>query len=536
MESIISAASAVYLAVPGIKLTKKQKISVGNHILKDAENAHTFFSRYLSPTDMQILVKEHAEAFLQLCQGAKDFELRSAITAKLKEAKPKAQLETQFDQTVPVSMNTVRFINNVENVDYSFLYNPDTEEMYQLDRRHVMSKLKQHIPDDDQRAQWLATHTDDRVIRYETFKPKTYEDSKGRKVYNRWTPATYAIDWDVAAHPEYTSPPEDYLKVLRHVFANPKEHPYVNGWVREAVFDRNKTILLATGAPGAGKGVFTEHILSNLVGADNWTKAAPNFESSQFHGDIRGRMIYVLNELEIRKATKDKLKDMADGKITMNEKNEKIKGTEEIYASFIVTNNYRHLNKLELNDRKFFVPELAEEKLDDVYGEPWVTNFCEVTCKDPAFLRHLAAYLYHHVKPVKTYPKTETFYKICELNHHPYLKKFLAHCKNKPAVAERDLTKSVSSRNRLDFYEFKQLLTTYEKETKTKVADIIEGLEGWSAVSHLYTEEAKAETAKANAKAMAVEKERVAEKYSNGKDHTPAIPVTTQVDEDIYTL
>jgi hypothetical protein len=486
MDSVISATSLVYLAIPGIKLTKKHKIVVGTRVLKDSENTHAVLSTYLTTESLKRFSEEHPAAYFDLCQGKKDYELRTSIIEALKSAKKPTNLELPFDMTVPVSLKKVRLINIVENIDQSFLYDPDTEKVYTQDRKHILAKLKQHFPDDDERAKWMAEHTDDRVLRYKPYYPKTFTDVDGRLCFNKWVMPNYMVEWEYDASVETL--PEDFEKVFKHTFVVDFERDAVLCWMRNAVFSREETVLTLTGIQGSGKGVFFQHVLGNLVGQENLTKAAPNFESSEFHGDLREKTIYVLNELTLTKKIKNKLKEFADGKSTINEKNIKTSGSETLYASFIVVNNYPSNNYLEYADRKFLVPALSDFKLDESFGEEWVTNFCKNIATSPEFLRQLASYLWFKVPAKIKYPKTELFYQICEMQLHWYLKKFLLMCKHKSEFTDRDLSRGNRGMKSLNVYELQEMLRIYERETRKKVADLSETVSGWVAVSKICTE------------------------------------------------
>jgi hypothetical protein len=471
--------------IPGLKVTKAGKLAVASRTISNSENAFTILFNYLPDPAKTELITNFTELYMDLVKPDGDALFRAQLIESLKALKVSVYKvpTVVFDAAAPCCLTKIKVIQDFENFSSSFLFNPETEEVYNVDVNKVLpSIVAKHFPEKEDRARWMAEHTDSRLIRYKPFQPKLYEDDS-RMVFNKWAKPAYLLDWE--PDPSVTNPPEEFSKVFEHLFPNPSERPHVLSWMREALFGRESTVLILTGVPGCGKGVLTYNVLGNLVGLSNWTKAAANFEDSQFHGDIRGRTVFVLNEIKLGKKTKDKLKDFADGIATLNEKHVRNVIAEDIHASFVLTNNYPSHNWLEYSDRKFYVPELANEKLDDKYGKAWVTNFCETVTKDPAFLKTMASYLYCNFTKQVNYPKTETFYTICRMCLPAYFKKFLLLCENKKEFSEKDLDRVSKFRRPINVYELKETLETYQRETGKKVAELVEGVSGWIAHSYI---------------------------------------------------
>jgi hypothetical protein len=486
-KSALDEIAQIFLAIPNLKLSERSNgsnLSVNKVGFKGNDTHIKFLLKHLTLELKEELITKHPKIYMRLERGEPATQLEGIILDTLRERNRKPiNYEDLLDSAVPVTLERVQVLIKADDINQSVMYDPDTDVTYPIDYRHRDSVIARHIPDKDMRAQWLRSHSKSCWFMYEPYKPRFFPGKNNALVFNQWKPAPWAANREL--DPNVKELPKDFLTVFEHLFPKPEERKYVLYWLRTAMFSRCKTILLMAGIPGCGKGIFLEKILAQLVGPENWTKASANFESSDFHGDIRGKMIYVLNELKLKYKTKEKLKDLADGTGTLNQKNEKVKGVEEIHASFAMSNNYAEENYMEFSDRKFYVPTLNEKKLDDIYGEEWVTHFAEVTCLDPDFLHQIASYLKFNItKNHQVFPKTDLFYKVCEASLPVYFKKFLTFCQHKPTFTERDLSKN-NGKGSMDVYSLQSKLEAYEKETGKKIADIHEGLDGWIATSHI---------------------------------------------------
>lgn len=158
--------------------------------------------------------------------------------------------------------------------------------------------------------------------------------------------------------------PELYDKFLSHFTGNDLESKeYVLDWVANSLRSRNFTILTAIGEEGIGKGIFGA-ILELLHGKSNFSSSSDNVFKERFNGKLQNKTLVYIDEIALKeKESHDRIKAVVNDSLEIEKK-----GVDSVtaknYASFYISSNNLDAINIGLNDRRYSIIQLTDEKLN----------------------------------------------------------------------------------------------------------------------------------------------------------------------------
>ncbi|MFA5584780.1 MAG: primase-helicase family protein, partial [Bacteriovoracaceae bacterium] len=170
-----------------------------------------------------------------------------------------------------------------------------------------------------------------------------------------------------------TDIPELYKDFFIHLTNNHQDsYEYLLNWIANSLQSRNKTMLVAVGDQGIGKGILGD-ILRELHGEENYTKTNDEILKSKFNMSLKYKTVVNIDEINIKnnKYAFNRLKDLINDSIQIEQKGKDqttIKNTASLYLS---TNDNDALPWQD-DDRRLSVIELTQTPLKD---SPLVLNY-----------------------------------------------------------------------------------------------------------------------------------------------------------------
>jgi len=359
---------------------------------------------------------------------------------------------------IPHPIHQLKIIENPYNHKYVSIYHEPTDTLYRdLDARQQDAVLARKLPK-EALAEFYATNVVSYPLKFKPHHPRFFKE-KSSTYCNIWQKPEWMKDWtpdpSVTALPKET---EQFFDLLTKV--HKKE---ILAWLKSAVFERAELILILRGASGIGKNMLIENLARPLIGAENYRKGPRGFSKSQFHGFLSEAQIVYWDESEARGSMKQTLKDYHNSVAALEEKFQKVGAPSDIPCSMALSTNYKRNVKMEYNDRKFFVPTLSDENLQDAMGVDWPDQLVALW-KDPEYLRQIASYLHCQVKTIRRFPvRTPQFLELCWLHLPEYFKKFL-----KLVVTEEEVTDTQffkrwpKGQHKVSLDTLSELLSVYE--------------------------------------------------------------------------
>jgi hypothetical protein len=255
-------------------------------------------------------------------------------------------------------------------------------------------------------------------------------EERGEMVFNPWTPAEWSKDWTPAT--SQTHCPEPLQRLIKDMVTHEKAQSLCLAWLMAAVFHRADCCLILHGTAGIGKNLFSEHLLSALVGFSNYGKAGSRV-SSGFDGHMYDKKIIAYDEKNLTETLRNQIKEFVGQRYYTFEDKGKTPEMKEIYCSVIFNSNLPEAtdegyktngNYLSLmqSDRKFYVPDLQPVSWVQKYGEEennrFGSMFVSLCENDHRFLKDVADFLVTNFKQgshreflKKENKETETFMK-----------------------------------------------------------------------------------------------------------------------------
>jgi len=152
-------------------------------------------------------------------------------------------------------------------------------------------------------------------------------------------------------------------KFLVHLFPDEKSLDYVLHWMYTAMVKRNETYLVLNGKKGAGKGIFVA-LLAAIVGRNHYTEAPHSLLNSQFNAALDQKRLLVFDEFKVGKPEHSRLKRYINKIQSIEKKGIDADKPSETYNNYVISNNDLSDMYLEWDDRRFSVPDLAEDQLN----------------------------------------------------------------------------------------------------------------------------------------------------------------------------
>lgn len=222
---------------------------------------------------------------------------------------------------------------------------------------------------------------------------------------------------------------------LEHLFPQEHERKRVLCWMLGVIQKRRNDILLLVGTKGNGKGTFKD-LISCMVGNHNQMIAGSDFCKDKFNGEIAYKQFIRTDEFKVRGERKENLKKFSNDVISIERK-----GGDPIlvenFCSFAVANNYDESVSLDYNERRFFVPQLSEKNLAEVWPEQLILEFRQ-TIGTIAFQHELPYWLDQEIEAngieyTGNIPyRTDRFYELVEKSKPKWWREFKNLLRVKP--------------------------------------------------------------------------------------------------------
>jgi hypothetical protein len=188
---------------------------------------------------------------------------------------------------------------------------------------------------------------------------------EGQRCFNTWSPTRIErIAGDV----------KPWLDFLEHLIPNSDERAHVMRWIATLIarpaIRMLYGILLISDQQGVGKGTLMEKVLAPLVGWQN--VAVPNekqLTDSAFNSWLVRKRLVLVHEIyagNSKKAYNTLKTYVTDKTLRVNEKN-RPEYENNNWTLYVLSSNSFHALLLVENDRRWFVPEVTEQKKDPQY-------------------------------------------------------------------------------------------------------------------------------------------------------------------------
>lgn len=488
------AANCFLEAIPSLHLGKSGRLTPGGATLNPDDKLFMKLFRLLSLERQQSLLTELGVNYLPMTKGSDTASIYMAMvnalegTSRDKRLRPKAQPEVgqaYFNDAIKTPLSELKLILNLEDRKRSFLYDPKRDVIHRIDYEIILDRIKS-VLGKDAAYTWIETNSIDSRIVYRPNNPRIYKDIQSDyMLFNMWNEASWRIDWRPTPEPIPCPPELDAF--MRALFPEDECRHSVYCWIRDAVFGRAGPILILCGIPGAGKNIFVQSLVANLVGVDNYRSASRGFNKSQFHNGVSKCRLFFLDEMPLSAESRETLKAYHNGQATIERKGKDVEDPEPIFASFVIANNTPHKVVLEYTDRKFFAPVISSIPLTQQWDKQRIDNFVERLSNDATFLQEIASHLFHAYEPGEAikFKKNAFFKRLC-LNSFTYdFRMFHYACSKAQTIDSRAMAKT--RRRHVDPFMLRDVLEQYEQQFGEKLAHLeIDPSGTWKATSLIF--------------------------------------------------
>lgn len=248
--------------------------------------------------------------------------------------------------------------------------------------------------------------------------------------------------------------PKQIKVFLDHLFPIEEERNLVLTFLKHMILFRVSWIFLLLGNKGIGKGIFVDYLCRCLVGHKYFAKANKGFFESRFQDVLIANRLIFFDEINVKTTEgKNDIKRLCN-KLQSIEVKGKNSEQYHIYYSVIMANNSLRDIKVESDDRRFFIPQVTEVPLKQVFSEVEINELIKSFEEDESFYGPFGNYLLEledspHFHPENAYI-TETFYEAVDMSLSDVEKFIVATVKSKEE----------------SFYPFKVLKKTYKGDQR----------------------------------------------------------------------
>ena len=226
--------------------------------------------------------------------------------------------------------------------------------------------------------------------------------------------------------------PKAFERFMEYFVIDDECRAYVYFWLQEMLVGRCSNMLLLNANMGTGKGTFTK-VVQKLVGSSNFFSTSQDFFNSRFNGELDARKAIVFDEIEIKGAAKNTLKNIANDQVAIEKK-----GKELLYktnhASIIITNNHASSCKLVPSDRRFHAIDVTDTPMKDVFSGAEMMKLNELI-ETEGFIAQVGWWLINKVEAKKEWTpaftwKGKKFQYLCELSLTDWQRYLMEYLKN----------------------------------------------------------------------------------------------------------
>lgn len=461
---VIDAVAATLLRHIDFNLSPSGQLRVGRSFVKP----ESFLASALStvPAEVRKEINTQADAYdPHTCHS-----IYRKIVETLKADADVNLAEVKFNDVIPVHMDQLSFIVNAKSQKNCYLYWTvgGLDYFDCLPHDFILNRAKAVLGKDGY-GKWASENSMDCEIGYSPVEKRIFWPDKHRRVFNTYKDPEWRRVWSKPVGK--VEIPDLFKDFMQALFPQKTDQGTVAAWIRDAVFGRAEPILVLSGSPGVGKNILAEHIGASLVGLNNYRSATRGFGKSYFHNGVSQCRLFLLDEMNLTHDARESLKAYHNGKSTIERKGVDAGDPEQIFASFVVANNYPQYIKLEYSDRKFYVPELTTTPLTESLGQAKIDEL--IAClKREDFLSDLAGYLYTRFRQgqASKFKKNEVFRQLCLNSYPPWFQVFIKACSENSELASLKFNKG--AHKRVDPLELQQQCDHYRVNFGVDLAEI----------------------------------------------------------------
>lgn len=176
-----------------------------------------------------------------------------------------------------------------------------------------------------------------------------------------------------------------YIEYIERLFPIAEERRYMHWWVAHTVCRPERKIIatpVLRSTQGAGKTFLTETLLGSIMGA-NASIGDLGHITGQFQDCVIGKTVIALDEVYCdKKRTVDALKVFqSNDKVLINQKH-KAAFSIDNYINFIINSNDYDPVVFESHDRRFFIPQFIEHRVDSTETQQFIERLANWITKE----------------------------------------------------------------------------------------------------------------------------------------------------------
>lgn len=208
-------------------------------------------------------------------------------------------------------------------------------------------------------------------------------------------------------------------QLMEWLFPVAQEREDVLDWLHYAIVRRNGSILCLAGPRGTGKSLLMM-VLSYLVGNDYSEYVNKEILEEKFNSAFKDKRLIIFEEVEVTSSTAvNKLKAFANNRISVEEKGRDSETIDNYTSMAILLNDVSQL-RIDAQDRRFSVPEVAQHDLRKCISEKAIQDFVDRLEDTEEVFEEVAAFGEWLIKrrPTRSHMhaiKNDYYYMLCTL-------------------------------------------------------------------------------------------------------------------------
>lgn len=295
----------------------------------------------------------------QGCRNIRDKEFDSTDLATINSAYEKGREKRENkDKSFKELIWQSYLISDLRDASRAYLYNDSDDYFLQVDKASIRNELGSESYNKEYSPEMGISAIVDYQPRREGHRIFQKEKIRHFNVYKK-------PNWmEVISKNPQAILPDLYNEFFRHLTDHDHDSfEYLLDWLALSLQDRNRTILVAIGEQGIGKGVLGS-IMEKLHGEKNFSKTNDAIFKERFNGPLLHKTLVHVDEIKIgnNEVAYNRLKDIVNDTIQIEEKC-KNQISIDNHASFYICSNNHDAIPLEEGQRRFSLIWLTEEKL-----------------------------------------------------------------------------------------------------------------------------------------------------------------------------
>lgn len=299
--------------------------------------------------------------------------MENDVKKKFYTAKTIKQLKNEYFVSTN-SSGMVRLLNLIDGVTYPVSNSHLASRAASLENSEGQGTFSTHVPIDSVISK--LPH-----IVYEKYDPSSSEYlreiSRGQYYLNTYKASGYSYDDNLLSIDDngdvthlvrgFKKSPPLFDEYMKRIFPNAGERDFMVRWMARTVMQPEYKIKVAPvlrGSQGAGKNVFIT-LLSTLCGRTNVLTTKLSHVTGSFNAGIASCVVCCLDETYARKSSSaNRLKSLITEDYLAVTKKHMDTVPQPIYANFIILSNDEFPLQMDQDDRRYFVPEFMNHKVD----------------------------------------------------------------------------------------------------------------------------------------------------------------------------